>query len=610
MADAATVSVLLQADDRLSAALEGAQSKIRDFGQSAGQAGRGLLALSAPLMAIGGLSLKAFTDFESSFAGVRKTVDATEEQFQELATGFRSMAKEIPISVNELNRIGEAAGQLGIKTENILLFSRTMADLGVTTNLSSDQAATALARLTNITGLPQTQVDRLGAAIVALGNNLATTEAEIVDFGLRIAGAGAIAGLSEAQILAIGAAMSSVGVQAEAGGTAVQKVLLSMTEQVATSGELLKTFASTAGMSAEEFSKAFREDAAGAFTAFVEGLGKAGTDAFAILAELGLEDQRLIRSFLSLAGAGDLLRTSIDLSTNAFAENTALTEEARKRYETAASQFAILKNELQEVAITIGTALMPPLLGLAKKIGPIVEGIAKWVEANPTLTVLIVALGAAVGILATGLITLSLMLPAIALLAPIVGGAFSLMLGPVGLIILAIIALIAAGVLLWKNWDTIKEKMGGIWEGIKDIFRKGVNFLIGLAEGWANMYVKAVNAIIAALNKIHFKIPDIPGIPGRGTSFGINIPLVPEIVLPRLARGGIVTQPTLAVLGERGPEAIIPLGRHGGAAGITVNINMQGATIYGVEDLDRFVRQSVRDGIREGGFHGLIPSVA
>src|SRR5690606_23384269 len=156
---------------------------LRSTGQSMSDAGSTLTkGLTAPLVAIGALSAKAAIDFESSFAGIRKTVNASEAEFGRLATGMRNLSKEIPINVNELNKIGEAAGQLGIKTENILGFTETMAKLGVTTNLSSEEAATSLARLANITQMPQTEFDRLGSTIVALGNNFATTEREIVEF--------------------------------------------------------------------------------------------------------------------------------------------------------------------------------------------------------------------------------------------------------------------------------------------------------------------------------------------------------------------------------------------------------------------------------------------
>jgi len=148
------------------------------------------LKVTVPLLAVGAAASKVGIDIEEAFIGVRKTVNATEREFAALREGFDNMAKRTPIAITELLGLGEAAGQLGIRTENILSFAETMAQLGVTTNLSSLEAASALARLANITQMPQENFDRLGATIVDLGNNLATTEAEIVTMGLRIAGAG------------------------------------------------------------------------------------------------------------------------------------------------------------------------------------------------------------------------------------------------------------------------------------------------------------------------------------------------------------------------------------------------------------------------------------
>lgn len=348
------------ASDTFESKLNASAQRLDRFGSQMTAAGRTLTAaVTLPLLAIGVGSLKAATDFESSFAGVRKTVDATEAEFSKLAQGFRDMAKEIPINVHELNRIGEAAGQLGISKDAILDFTETVAMMSVTTNLSADEAANAFARIANIMGTSQEDYARLGSTVVDLGNNLATTEAEMVEFGLRLAGAGKIAGMTEAQILAIGGAMSSVGVQAEAGGTAVQKVLLDITKQVETGGDKLQKYAETAGMSAQEFAAAWRSDPGEAFTKFVEGLGNAGTEAMAILDELGLKDQRLIRTFLSLAGAGDLLRKSIDMGTKAWAENSAMQDEAAQRFETFASKLQILKSSIYDVAIELGGLLMP-----------------------------------------------------------------------------------------------------------------------------------------------------------------------------------------------------------------------------------------------------------
>ena len=146
--------------------------------------------LTVPLTALGTLAAKSALDCESAFAGVRKTVDATEEEFAALERGIRDMAKEIPAAATEIAGVAEAAGQLGIQNEHILSFTRTMIDLGESTNMSAEEAATALARLANITQMPQESFDRLGSTVVALGNSLATTEAEIVEMGLRLAGAG------------------------------------------------------------------------------------------------------------------------------------------------------------------------------------------------------------------------------------------------------------------------------------------------------------------------------------------------------------------------------------------------------------------------------------
>src|SRR3990167_1248438 len=266
-----------------------------------------------------------------------------------------------------------------------------MAKLGVTTNLSATEAATSLARFANIMDATKVKAgtfefDRLGATIVDVGNNFATTEADIVEFGTRIAGAGKIAGLTEHQVLAIGAAMSSVGIEAEAGGTAVQKVLNKMTESVATSNASLSVFAKTAGMSAKEFAAAFRDDAGQAFAQFVQGIGTQGDAAFGTLKTLGLGNERVIRSFLSLGNAGDLLSDSLRTGERAWQSNTALTKEAEERFKTTQSQLTLLGNRVKDVGITLGNAL-GPAIGLTIRglnaLIPVLEKMAGMFAALP-----------------------------------------------------------------------------------------------------------------------------------------------------------------------------------------------------------------------------------
>src|SRR5690606_32477854 len=153
---------------------------------------------------------------------------------EELRNGFRQLALEIPISADELARIGQVAGQLGVGAEELKDFTRTVALLTVSTDLAAEEAAFALARIGNIMGVAAEDLDtfarQAGAAIVALGNNAAATEPEIVNLTMRLAAAGRLANLSTAEILGLSATLAELGVKAERGGTAVSRIIYEMME--------------------------------------------------------------------------------------------------------------------------------------------------------------------------------------------------------------------------------------------------------------------------------------------------------------------------------------------------------------------------------------------
>lgn len=374
---------------------ENFQKKLEKTGKNLEKVGKNLSKyVTAPIVAMGTLSTKAAIDFESAFAGVRKTVDASEKEFAALEKGIRDMSKEIPASATAIAGVAEAAGQLGIETENILKFTRVMIDLGEATNLSAEEAATTLARFANITQMSQKDFDRLGSTIVELGNNLATTEAEIAAMALRLAGAGSQVGLTEAQIMSFAAALSSVGIEAEAGGSAFSRVMVDMQLAVETNSERLKKFAEVAGMSADEFRRAFQEDAAGAIIAFIKGLGTAeerGLSAIKVLDDMGISEIRLRDALLRAAGASSVFTDALKMGTKAWDENTALTKEAEQRYQTTASQLQIAKNHLQDAAITIGEIVVPYLVTLSEKI----KDVATWFKnLNPETQETIVKMAA------------------------------------------------------------------------------------------------------------------------------------------------------------------------------------------------------------------------
>lgn len=351
--------------------------KVEKVGGNIEKAGKKLSAFSAATASALVASAKSAIDFEDAFTGVEKTVDGTEEQMAELRQGIRDMAKEIPATTTEISAVAEAAGQLGIKTEDILSFTRVMIDLGNSTNLSAEEAASSLAKFANVTKMSASDYDKLGATIVALGNNFATTEADIVEMATRLAATGELAGLSESQILSLATAMSSVGIEAEAGGSAMSKLLKRIQVAVETGSEDLESFAKVAGMSSSKFKKAFEEDAVSALTSFIAGLNdteRNGKSAISILEDMEITEVRLSNTVLSLANASDVLTEAVELGSEAWEDNTALTEEANKRYNTLKSKMTIAINKIKDIAITLGNKLMPSIEKVIDKI----EDLTNW----------------------------------------------------------------------------------------------------------------------------------------------------------------------------------------------------------------------------------------
>lgn len=314
---------------------------------------------------------KAALDWESAWAGVTKTTDGSAKQMAALESELRNMAKTLPATHAEIAAVAEAAGQLGVRREDISGFTKTMIDLGETTNLTADEAATSLAQFMNVMGTAGGDVDNLGAAIVELGNNGASTERDILEMAQRIAGAGNQVGLTETDVLAFSSALASVGINAEAGGSAISQSMFKIDGAVREAGGSLDVLAETSGMTSEEFAKAWEDDAAGALNSFIVGLGgvqKSGGDTNAILKELGITGIRETDALLRLAGAGDLLAESLDTSSRSFEENTALAKEAAKRYQTTESQIKIAWNNIKDAAIEAGGAILPVISDMADKI--------------------------------------------------------------------------------------------------------------------------------------------------------------------------------------------------------------------------------------------------
>ena len=456
--------------------------KIQAVGQGITSVGRGMTTyVTAPVVAGFTASAKAAIDWETAFTGVMKTVEASPEEYEQLKQGIKDMSTEMMASKAEIAGVMEVAGQLGVTgVDNLLAFTRTAVMLGDTTNLAADDAATAFARILNITGDGYDKVSNMGSAVVALGNNMATSESEIVAMSTRLASAGKIAGLTTQEILALSAAMSSVGIEPEAGGTAMVQTFKGI--QAAISGaaegnekmiDKLNQLAQISGMTAEEFTTAWKTKPMEVITNFIKGLEKlkdTGGDTFGVLDDLGMSGVRQSNMIQALSLATEQLTNATGIANKGWAENTALSEEAEKRYATMAAKLQQLKESLSNLAITVGERLMPyieKLIGYVDQLITKFEGLSdEQIDAGIKIAGFAAAVGPAlivIGSLVTGIGKLVWAFGQIKL-AFAAGGAFagageslaavgtgiSSLLGP--------IALVAAAVAVWvHNWEAIQE---------------------------------------------------------------------------------------------------------------------------------------------------------
>lgn len=509
-----------------------AGEKMKTYGDKITDVGKKVSKLSGVAAGALGLASKTAIDFETAWTGVTKTVDGTDEQLATVRQGILDLAETTASSSEDIAAISEAAGQLGIETDNIVGFTDAIVRLGDSTNLVGDEGAAQLAKFANIVGMSQDKFENLGSAIVDLGNHYATTEQDIVNMSMRLAGAGKQVGLSEGEILGLSTALSSVGVEAEMGGSAISKAMVKMQNAVEmstsklpsilqktgmslhelqlmasndskgfkdlaqglnmTSKELtnivnagvdLENFSAVSGMSAEQFKQAWKDDAAGALSAFIKGLGDAdekGESAITMLSEMGLTEVRLRDSLLRAANAGDLFNEAMETGNKAFEENTALADESNKRYETTAAKLSQLKETIKNIAITLGETLLPIISSVADTVK---NGLKHFTNLSPTMQKIILIITSVVAAAGPLLVIIGKVVSSIGsilTLAPKIATAFkavktamstSFLTSPVFLVVAAIAAVIAILVSLYKNCEPFREFVDNLWEKIKAFFK-------------------------------------------------------------------------------------------------------------------------------------------
>ena len=377
---------------------------LKEVGESIDTITKPIQYAATAALGLGSASAIAAVQFEDNFANVKKTVDGTPEQLEDIRQKIIQMSttgvnrhSAIPQTTAELNELAAAGGQLGITTDNIVDFTEVMAQMGSATNLAGEEGAATLARFQNVMGVGQNEIRNIGSAIVDLGNHSATTESEIASMALRMGKYGSSVRMSAADVLGYSAALSSLGIEAQMGGSAIGRTWLSIEKAVANGGEGLKAFAKYSGKSAKEFKEQWNTDSSGAFNGLLKGLQSAENLTVA-LDDLGINNTQDIQAMMALVNGYDLVTASVERSNTAYQENTALQEEFDAKAETTASKLSVAKNNVVEIARSFGDLMLPTIVDVSNGVSQYTQKIASMDDAQKkniiTAGATVVAMGA------------------------------------------------------------------------------------------------------------------------------------------------------------------------------------------------------------------------
>lgn len=541
-----------------------------NFGRSMRRMGRTMsLYVSGPLMALGGKAYKTALDFESATVSMQKTIDETDTtKYEDIKNAFLEMSETAPVGYTELMELAGQAGALGVGADQVVEFVKSIAMISETADdLDASSGADVLARFLNVTDQGSFEnITRVASAVTALGNNLATTEGELMAMAQRMASTGELAGMSNEAILALAAGFTSVGINAEAGGSAAGKLMKQMQlagetgmkafdfidsfaylerDALARAAEMegiaerkneydmliraadqygqlagkasaydffvevesmtsgwkklgnelnmtatdakalvqsaidLERFAEVAGVSKEEFVTGWKSNAGQSILDFFTGLNELETSGgeetvLSKLQEMGLTEIRLSNLIAAAASNPDMFKRAMEISNEAYEQNTALAEEAEKRYATAESYQNMQLNKMENAAADVGENLVDPIQNIMTKATDLVSKFGELDEGTQDVWLAIVG-----GIIAIGPVSSAIggVSTAVGGIAKAIGGlksngvsTFKSLIGaltsPAGLLVLAGAGLTAAAIAI-SNIESPSERIVNNLKNIK-----------------------------------------------------------------------------------------------------------------------------------------------
>lgn len=582
----------------------GYQDKLK--GNAASSAGS-LAAMGAAATATVGLPVAEAMKMEDAMAEVRKVTDFTPKGLQQTQAELEKMSMRIPFTADGLAQIMASAAQSGVAQKDLISFTEQAAKMGVAFDITAEEAGTMMAKWQSGMGLTLEQTFSLADATNALSNSNAATAAQIGEVLKRYGALGKVAGLTEKETAAFAASVVASGAEAEVAATGIKAFMRSMSKGGSMSKAQAAAFQNV-GLDPKQLQKNLQKDAPATIISTLEAIQKS------IPKEKWNQYLSVMFGEEASVAVGPMMQNLDGLKANfkmvgdTASYSGSMLNEFKSRSETTSNALTLAKNAALYAGRAIGTPLLTPLKAAALEFVKNAEKVGNWIQKNQQLVMTILKVsGAVFGAVATfhafrialafivspvlslyrGFLllrkgialargstllmsaatkawrliclatkgTLTVLTTAVKVFGTAMKFLFT---NPLGLVILGLAALVAGGVLVYKNWDTIKAKAAELWEAIKKFFGKIGDYIGGIWDKIGGIWGKVTGFF-------------------KGGNKSVNVKATGAQV-PGLAKGGIATAPTLAMIGEgRESEAVLPLsklkGMLGGGAGGGVSVN-------------------------------------
>ncbi len=350
-------------------------------------------ALSSPI--------RAAVEFESAMSDVRKVVSFDSPQaFKTMSDDILKLSTRIPMAADGLAQIVAAGGQSGMQGDELLTFAEMAAKIGVAFDISAGQTGDAMASIKTQLGLSLDETSNLFDAMNHLSNNMASTAPKLVNFTTRVAADGEVKGFNATETIAFGSAMIAAGAQADVAATSFRNMGRALVAGFAATPAIRGGLANI-GLEAEDVAKRMQQDAVGTVIDVFERINKLPEDMQSANMKLIFGDEA--RALTPLINRLDLLKESLGLVADEQNYLGSADREYAERAKTTANNMQLLRNQMTQMGVTIGEAVLPPLNDLIKRMKPIIEAVTDWAKQNkPLVKALLVGTAVVSGLAVAG----------------------------------------------------------------------------------------------------------------------------------------------------------------------------------------------------------------